>query len=269
MNHSLFDTLNTETAAYILGFILGDGSVEDGSPRLRISSADLDIIEKIQSVFDGGTIRIAEPPKNKSHYKRIYILSVNSSQTVHNLLRYGIVSNKSKQDISDKLVYPEGIYFYHFLRGLLDSDGCITTLKHWGYVDYILYFCSGLANKKMLQDVAKLLYDKDCLHTKFSEHGRGFHISYTGYDLKHLLSLLYKGSNLYMDRKRGLAFEAFNNIPLNSFKRKYDSVLVRKEIKNGADTETLMNKFNFKYKQGTELIISREQGYEQAFSQIG
>lgn len=105
----------TAGKAWLLGLIYGDGSLSRQGDRIAITSGDRDVIENINALF-GNALEFHAPT---STYWNIYISSTRLWQQLHT--RFGLTPNKSKT-----MFYPsvEEDMKPHFIRGLLDSDGC-------------------------------------------------------------------------------------------------------------------------------------------------
>jgi hypothetical protein len=116
-----FKVWNGESS-YLLGYILGDGSLRYKAlhhcPTLNISSKDLHILNSFSKMF--GNPEVKEQRKGKYKW---YTVDISDYQIVKCLENMGIQPNKSK--VGGNITIPEG-YEKDFLRGLFDSDGCVT-----------------------------------------------------------------------------------------------------------------------------------------------
>ena len=108
----------TPAKAWLLGLIYGDGSLSNDERRITITSGDFDVIDNINYLFGGG-LRISSPT---STYQ---VATLDSGRLWKELnVNFGLIPKKSR-----RLCYPElpGEMKPHFVRGLLDSDGCWET----------------------------------------------------------------------------------------------------------------------------------------------
>jgi len=118
LNEAFFSTWSKEMA-YVLGWVVSDGYVgTNHRKRLEWQLADREPLELFQHLLE------TTKPIETCHKKHgIYFrLRICSRQVVSDLLALGIGPCKSNTlempPVPDK-------YFYHFLRGVLDGDGCI------------------------------------------------------------------------------------------------------------------------------------------------
>jgi hypothetical protein len=100
--------------AWLLGLIYGDGSLRNDGFRITVTSGDCDIIENINALF-GNSLFIYTYPTYE-------VICLDSKRLWQELsLQFALTPNKSRN-----LSYPvlEESLKPHFIRGLLDSDGC-------------------------------------------------------------------------------------------------------------------------------------------------
>lgn len=135
-----FEGESNPTSAYLLGYIVGDGSITVGSRWcLNISSKDREHLSQIMSVFAGSS---EVKPHTRGKYEW-YSLSINSKEVVQSLLRLGVQPDKSHKGVELPVSWL-GSNLPHFLRGLIDSDGpillkngalCIDMYGHESYIE--------------------------------------------------------------------------------------------------------------------------------------
>ncbi len=100
--------------AWLLGLIYGDGSLRNDGFRITVTSGDRDVIENINALF-GDSLFIYT-------YPTYQVICLDSKRLWQELsLQFALTPNKSRS-----LSYPvlEESLKPHFIRGLLDSDGC-------------------------------------------------------------------------------------------------------------------------------------------------
>lgn len=106
----------TPNMAYILGFILTDGTVS--GTTASIHQKDKTILELI-----GKALKFNAPVRKRQNGKsHIHSLTINRKEMVDDLLALGITENKSLS-VSFPDV-PED-YLPHFIRGVIDGDGWV------------------------------------------------------------------------------------------------------------------------------------------------
>jgi len=110
-----------EFSAYMLGYILGDGSIHVTKHQIVVGSADKEHIENIVEVL--GPIHIG--CRQRLGWKDFYSIAFTNNGWFDQLSKWGIYPGKSRNG-SPQLVIPPKPYRAHFIRGLFDSDGCVS-----------------------------------------------------------------------------------------------------------------------------------------------
>ena len=135
-NEDYFETIDTETKAYWLGFIYADGFIESkravGNQKLgiTINSIDEEHLYKFKE-----SINATNPIKNyigsgysaNSEFSKILLTS---QKTVDDIRNLGVVENKT---LILKFPTEDQLPFYlirHFIRGYFDGDGCLSYWCH-------------------------------------------------------------------------------------------------------------------------------------------
>jgi hypothetical protein len=120
-DESFFDNIDSELKAYLLGWVAGDGHIKKDGLYLSVHKKDIEI---------SNLFRDSIAPNCKQFfrdYDNTVNIRINSVKIVHSLCKalrvsVGKKSHKiSLPDISDDLMI-------HFIRGLIDSDGSVSTL---------------------------------------------------------------------------------------------------------------------------------------------
>lgn len=122
LDESFFDNIDSEEKAYILGWIISDGYVNDY--KLSFCIKDLDILELIKcSIKSEHKIinSIYYDKRTEKKYQR-YILQITSKKLVKSLNLLGVTQNKS---FIVKLPKISMDLRRHLLRGIFDGDGYI------------------------------------------------------------------------------------------------------------------------------------------------
>lgn len=145
----------TPESSYLLGFILGDGSLrfKGNKYNLGVFSSNLQIIEDLQKIIPVEIVVQQNDSERRSvkSDKPTYSLVTYDYQTCVSVLNLGVVPNKSK--VGCNVVIPTQ-YLASFYRGLFDSDGSVWKANSdihchvgcWGHSSYMerLFPCLGL-----------------------------------------------------------------------------------------------------------------------------
>lgn len=111
--------------AYVLGFFAADGNMIRGSRGnhyISFQINDRDILEKMRKLLDSEHKIATRTRSNRERRKDGYRLQIGSREMFHDLLRLGMVSNKTKV-----LHFPHvpRKYLRDFVRGYFDGDGYV------------------------------------------------------------------------------------------------------------------------------------------------
>ena len=176
--------------AYLLGFILGEGSlrVKGESVNLDIYSNDRGLMEKlIKAFYDDKELSVR-------HYENTddgYYFDVYDRGVYRKLLEYGLNPRKSKEGC--KLPKVSEANRSHFIRGLFDADGCVTSNHENGLRFYIYGHPSYMAE---LKEIFPVPY-KNC--STYNLDGIAI---YSMSGIKEIYEYLYKDASLYLERKK-------------------------------------------------------------------
>lgn len=205
LNHNFFTEIDSKEKAYCYGFIVGDGSVRpkhkkgNGSLNIGINSKDVDVLDKISEVME-----FKRGPIIKDKYCYVCMIS---NQIVEDLMNVGVIPNKSTKDIGDLFI--PMTYLFHFLRGLMDSDGELRLINGQGR---ILSFYQGRNNKNLILRVKKILSDLYNIEGSYDDRGYSHRLRFSGINCSNLLKLLYTDATIYCDRKQLVAKEILNKV---------------------------------------------------------
>lgn len=217
-NQDYFEEINTSEKAYILGFIASDGCVQPENNKIKIDlkEIDEDILLKIQKEI--GHDNKLSHYKQKSYFnEKEYIINIsrlviNSKQMIKDLQKYGVVKNKTDiLNINLSLISKE--FFFDFLRGMFDGDGCISFSKEKKYCDVTLTSTPIMLNK--ILDWLNKNCEYDCkfyLNYRHKDNLNNATIISTNKDFnKNFLKDLYLNSTIYLDRKFNKAKDFIKN----------------------------------------------------------
>ena len=137
IRHDFFKDIQTEIQAYLLGFIMSDGCINDERHTLsiHINNKDVEIFKYFKMISPDaytqelkGTESIAtvrgKTVKNSSSVR----LSIASKILIEDLHKLGIVERKTYKELHIPNMPKKLIR--HFFRGYFDGDGCFTYYAH-------------------------------------------------------------------------------------------------------------------------------------------
>lgn len=121
-NADFFDVVDTQEKAYWLGFIIADGSVSKREHTLNLTTTkDGAHLEKFARIFD---VPVKFKNTNPSYFVEIY-----STRIVRAVIRLGVKPNKTVNEDGCVFDHVPVNLRSHFLRGVLDGDGCLRITK--------------------------------------------------------------------------------------------------------------------------------------------
>lgn len=201
-----------EDSAYVLGYILGDGCIRSKHKNdnywLNISSKDYDSILGISKVFKLSEDSIKKVILQRGFFH--YALEIRDYHLINDLQRLGIRPNKSINgcnmlELSDR-------FFSHFIRGLFDSDGCVSfanvkksptlRVEICGHFSYMQVFF------KRLEPLFRVYYSE---RQGARKSPLSFIEIYTQSDVKAFYDFMYKDANIYLNRKKVIFDEYYNS----------------------------------------------------------
>ncbi|MBM4248840.1 MAG: hypothetical protein FJ149_05290 [Euryarchaeota archaeon] len=193
-NTGCFHSIDNEEAAYWLGFLYADGSVNWIARTVSLIIKDKDHLDKFQR-FLGSDYDI------KFNVQRnIYALTVSSIDMIKDLMYHGCVPGKTKRlsfpDIPDQCNQ-------HFIRGFFDGDGSWSINLDKKFFSFAI----GSMSLPLLLRIQDLLI----VHCELNRHKiyaiMDFHnLKYGGTQIIRIGQYLYKNANVLLDRK----YAAFN-----------------------------------------------------------
>lgn len=186
-NENLFEAIDDEFKAYILGFIASDGCLFGNRIVITIHKKDIDILEKIRNYI------CKDIPIKRFIKKNQVSLTISSKKMVEDINKLLDIPKDIKK--SNIVKYPFNmIYHKDFIRGFFDGDGHINdpTKNKKTYLQ-----CGITSNSSDLLDSIKTQVNiqgyrgKDKLEWSCNK----------GLDF---LDYIYYNSNIYLDRKYNL-----------------------------------------------------------------
>ena len=196
VNESFFEDLN-EKSAYLLGYIYADGNIawntKKGYYSMTITAAEKDKehLEKLRLLISS-TKPLLYSTKTKS-----YRLIVNSKKLCKKLMEYGLTPKKS---LTIEFPNIPSEQFKHFLRGVIDGDGCVSynNRKRSPYFEIRIY--SG--SKMFCDSLVKHIKSNSNIATNVKRINRNlFQARYTCSRGKKLANFIYSNANIFLERK--------------------------------------------------------------------
>lgn len=194
-NTRYFQDINNSTKAYWLGFIYADGWISDNELGIQLQKKDEEHLIKFNNEL-GGVHKISH-----SHFEGVIYnnkvtsitdsstLRIYSSDMVRDLINDGINYNKTYADGFPKV---RDVFFFDFLRGYIDGDGCIYLSKD--NKQLAVHITS--ANKTILLYIKEKLWEEYRIKSNvYSETDLKHRIMVTGKMALNLLDLLYENKS--------------------------------------------------------------------------
>lgn len=196
-DNTVFDCVDSEEKAYWLGFLYADGNVSStiNNVELSLSAADIEHLEKYRKFLKNESpVKISTVTCNGKKFTRCR-LAVTNKHFKEQLISLGCVPNKSLSLKFPKNVFKYDDLKYHFIRGYVDGDGCISftpsgrlNLQIVGTKEFL---CS---IKEIFPMFSNLMHDKRWRNNTFC-------ISCNCNNADEVITKLYKNSKIYLQRK--------------------------------------------------------------------
>ena len=122
INQNIFNNIDTEIKAYVLGLITTDGSISSKNNCISISLTKDDsyLLEIINEKLLDGLGKLTECHKNDP--KPRIVLQFNGKKIKEDLGKLGLIPKKTYYLNSLNQLVPDSLY-HHYIRGLYDGDG--------------------------------------------------------------------------------------------------------------------------------------------------
>ena len=201
INDRYFENIDTPLKAYFLGFIYADGWIVYSEKRgnyefgMELQSCDKYILERLNTELGNQNIIYHSDPKdvfingNLAHGGHSDVLRVYSKDLILDLMRHGVDTRKSGKDtypiVSDE-------FFFDFLRGYIDGDGCY-------YMDnnhtYMHITCASITPLEYIQNKLNMFGIKIQIYT---ENNKKYRLMCTSDNaMNKLISHLYYEDGLF------------------------------------------------------------------------
>lgn len=203
-NDMYFDDLNSEGPAYFLGLIVSDGCIMSrGGGRqqvlgLALHEKDGYMVENLAKILGRNVYRMH--PKGGSGDG--IGVRIGSNYLVNRLRYYNITERKSTDGhIETPLKYVPNDMRHHYIRGIIDGDGCIYCNR-----TYSLSVCG---NYYDMLDVANIFSTIGCRKLLPRNEGNDlYEVSWGSIgDINKIINYIYADATIYLVRKKQKANE--------------------------------------------------------------
>lgn len=211
-----FKVIDSEVKAYILGYLVADGSIEESIRKNRPSklirlrfgcvSEDDEILRLIQrEIAPDNNLRYYQPQGNR---KQVTILQICDKELVEDL--------KTLYNIHPRKTYNANFEFPNipkeferdFIRGFIDGDGSIGD-RHFSMICNSPKFAEQIKDKflEAIPNLKWVIYKENRKTTPYWS----LHFSYSIKVRKSLFDYLYKDATVFLTRKRDKALNTVLN----------------------------------------------------------
>jgi hypothetical protein len=182
--------------AYAVGLITTDGSLSSDGRHFDFTSTDIQLLKTFKKCLRINN-KISSKSSGYTGYsggRNVYHIQFGDVTLYQWCLKIGLMPNKTKK--LGALLIPEK-YFFDFLRGHLDGDGCIRKYQDPVYQNsqrlYVSFCSASLVHLKWLQStINKLLTIKGFIRKNL----RVYYLTYAKNDSIKLLKSLYYSNDL-------------------------------------------------------------------------
>lgn len=204
INENSFNEIDSPWKAYFLGFAIGDGHIYKPKGKntwrftIELKSSDSDLLYNFNSLLGYNKPLIFRTRKRLDKLNKSSSLIIYNQIICNNLIKAGLGTKKSFTAKFPKL---EESLIRHLVRGLFDSDGCISKKPNKNQFAFDLIgsedICSNVSKFLLKHDIAnKLLcltqYSKPLYRVKIYKKG----------NLIKLRDLLYDDVDIFLKRKK-------------------------------------------------------------------
>ena len=193
-----FETIDSNPKAYWLGFLYADGWVSNKEEvGIELDVEDTYILELFcKDLGNKHVIKYRERKKEMNGYfftSKTSTLRIYSKEMCSDLANLGLIENKT---YSSQYPTIETNFFFHFLRGFMDGDGCIS--------NGILSFTN--SNPEFLTYLQETIKKNNNINsTIYKEKDFKFRLHFNKAETEKILPFIYKDSkNHCLSRKRNL-----------------------------------------------------------------
>lgn len=211
-----FRNIDSEVKAYILGYIVADGSIEESFRKNRPSklvrlrfgcvSEDDEIIRLIQrEIAPNNSLRFYQPSGNR---KQTTILQICDKELINDLRTLYNVQPRKTYDADFEFPDIPKQLERDFIRGFIDGDGSIGD-RHFSMICNSPKFAEQIKDKfiEAIPDLKWVIYKEIRKTTPYWS----LHFSYSIKVRRPIFDYLYKDATVFLKRKRDKALNTVLN----------------------------------------------------------
>ena len=182
----------TPEFAYAIGLLTTDGNLSKDGRHLEFTSKDIQLVRTFKKCMNLTNVKIGTKTSGTTDKKYPHI-QFSNVKLYKELLKMGLMPNKSK--ILKGLKIPKE-YFFDFLRGHFDGDGCCYSYwdKRWDS-SFMFYTVFVSASKKHIlwlrREIQNLLNIKGSLNLDKKGRCRVYQLKYAKYESRMLFPKIY------------------------------------------------------------------------------
>ena len=212
-----FKVIDSEVKAYILGYLVADGSIEESVRKDRPSklvrlrfgcmSEDDEIIRLIQrEIAPNNNLRYYQP--KAQNRKPTTILQICDKELVNDLRTLYNIQPRKTYDANFEFPNIPQIYERDFIRGFIDGDGSIGD-RHFSMICNSSKFAEQIKDRflEVVPELKWVIYKENRKLTPYWS----LHFSYSMKVRKPIFNYLYKDATVFLKRKRDKALNTVLN----------------------------------------------------------
>jgi len=199
VDHTFFDTIDTEAKAYWLGFLTADGHVNDRSVRLQLANKDTAHIHLFAKAL--GSTHSISSSGGKSQ------IAISSRKLATSLQLLGFDTNKTETAHPVTLA-PQ--LERHYWRGLVDGDGSVSWLTSTRHRGGRMAWVRLVGTAKIVDGFTAFVNKTINIYVKRQKHSSIWVVDYRCKSAKRVAKLLYASATIALPRKQGTARKMWN-----------------------------------------------------------
>ena len=210
LDETYFEQIDDEHKAYWLGLLYADGNISKNTIKLiqKPDGSGVKILEFFKKDTKSDYNIVTRTQDSWGAETQISYYEIHSKKMAEDLIKKGVVPNKSLKLIfpSNEIVPEELIH--HFIRGYFDGDGCLTKNKKERYLSFT-------GTLDMLENIRQRLNINATVKKDKRSKSDIFSLQ-TGGNRKvlEIFDYLYKDATVFLERKKELFLklkEEYNN----------------------------------------------------------